>query len=74
MQSTGAYWKPVWNILAEQFEVFAVERADIKAVPGRKTAQKGGERIARIAAREFRAPAPNLCSQQHPASFLQNRG
>ena len=21
MESTGVYWKPVWNVLAEQFEV-----------------------------------------------------
>jgi hypothetical protein len=24
MESTGVYWKPVWNILAEQFEVLLV--------------------------------------------------
>ena len=33
MESTGVYWKPVWNILAEQFEVLLVNAQHIKAVP-----------------------------------------
>src|SRR5438270_793184 len=40
MESTGVYWKPVWNILAEQFKVLLVNAQHIKAVPGRKTDQK----------------------------------
>jgi len=40
------YWKPVWNILAEQFEVLLVNAQHIKAVPGRKTDQKDSEWIA----------------------------
>lgn len=46
MESTGVYWKPVWNILAEQFEVLLVNAQHIKAVPGRKTDQKDSEWIA----------------------------
>jgi len=46
MESTGVYWKPVWNILAEQFEVLLVNAQHIKAVPGRKTDQKDCEWIA----------------------------
>jgi transposase len=45
-ESTGVYWKPVWNILAEQFEVLLVNAQHIKAVPGRKTDQKDSEWIA----------------------------
>src|ERR1700739_4394046 len=45
MESTGVYWKPVWNILAEQFEVLLVNARHIKAVPGRKTDQKDSEWI-----------------------------
>jgi hypothetical protein len=38
MESTGGYWKPVWNILAEQFEVLLVKAQHSKAVPaGRRT-------------------------------------
>ena len=46
MESTGVYRKPVWNILAEQFEVLLVNAQHIKAVPGRKTDQKDSEWIA----------------------------
>src|SRR5258705_2035560 len=46
MESTGVYWKPVWNILEERFEVLLVNAQDIKAVPGRKTDQKDSEWIA----------------------------
>ena len=45
MESTGVYWKPVWNTLAEQFEVLLVNAHHIKAVPRRKTDQKGSEWI-----------------------------
>lgn len=47
MESTGVYWKPVWNILDGQFEeVLLVDAQHIKAVPGRKTDQKDSEWIA----------------------------
>lgn len=37
MESTGVYWKPVWNILETEFEVILVNAAHVKNVPGRKT-------------------------------------
>ena len=37
MESTGIYWKPVYNILEEDFEVVLVDARHIKHVPGRKT-------------------------------------
>jgi len=47
MESTGVYWKPVWNILEGQFEkVLLVNAQHIKAVPGRKSDQKDSEWIA----------------------------
>jgi transposase len=47
MESTGVYWKPVWNILDGQFkEVLLINAQHIKAVPGRKTDQKDSEWIA----------------------------
>ena len=49
MESTGVYWKPVWNILEGQFtEVLLVNAQHIKAVPGRKTDQKDSEWIAQL--------------------------
>ena len=46
LESTGLYWKPVWNLLEGQFEVLLVNAQHIKAVPGRKTDQKDSEWIA----------------------------
>src|SRR6516162_7799877 len=37
MESTGVYWKPVFNILEDHFTVWLVNAAHIKQVPGRKT-------------------------------------
>jgi len=37
MESTGIYWKPVFNILEADFEVILVNAQHIKHVPGRKT-------------------------------------
>jgi transposase len=37
MESTGEYWKPVFNILEGNFDVLLVNAQHIKAVPGRKT-------------------------------------
>jgi len=48
MESTGVYWKPVWNLLQGQFEVLLVNAQHIKAVPGRKTDQKDSEWIAEL--------------------------
>ena len=58
LESTGVYWKPVWNLLEGQFEVLLVNAQHIKAVPGRKTDQKGqrmdrGPAATRTAASQF---------------------
>ena len=37
MESTGVYWKPVYNILEDEFSVMVVNARHMKAVPGRKT-------------------------------------
>jgi transposase len=46
MESTGEYWKPVFNILEDNFEVLLVNAQHIKSVPGRKTDIKDAEWIA----------------------------
>jgi transposase len=48
MESTGVYWKPVYNILEDhdQLAVLVVNAAHIKAVPGRKTDRHDAEWIA----------------------------
>jgi len=37
MESTGVYWKPVYNILSLSFEVWVVNAHHLRQVPGRKT-------------------------------------
>ena len=48
MESTGFYWKPVWNILEGQFELLLVNAQHMKAVPGRKTDVRDCEWIAEL--------------------------
>jgi len=48
MESTGEYWRPVFNILEGNFEVLLVNAQHIKAVPGRKTDVKDAEWIAQL--------------------------
>jgi transposase len=37
MEATGVYWKPVWHILEENFELVLANAQHIRNVPGRKT-------------------------------------
>jgi len=46
MESTGVYWKPIWNLLEDRFELLLVNAQHLKAVPGRKTDVKDSEWIA----------------------------
>jgi transposase len=46
MESTGVYWKPIYNLLEESFALLLVNARHIKAVPGRKTDVKDCEWIA----------------------------
>jgi transposase len=46
MESTGVYWKPVWNLLEDRFTLLLANAQHIKAVPGRKTDVRDAEWIA----------------------------
>jgi len=49
MESTGDYWKPIYNLLEpEDLHPVLVNAQHIKAVPGRKTDVKDAEWIARL--------------------------
>jgi transposase len=37
MEATGVYWKPVWAVLEDRFELLLVNAQHVKQVPGRKT-------------------------------------
>jgi transposase len=36
MESTGVYWKPIWNLFEDRFTLLLVNAAHVKVVPGRK--------------------------------------
>ena len=48
LESTGVYWKPIWNLFEGSFELLLVNAQHIKAVPGRKTDVKDSEWIAEL--------------------------
>jgi transposase len=48
MESTGVYWKPVYNILEGYFDITLANAQRIKNVPGRKTDVSDAEWIARL--------------------------
>lgn len=48
MESTGIYWRPVFNILEEDFEIILVNARHIKNVPGRKTDVKDSEWLCKL--------------------------
>src|SRR5207237_3664451 len=46
LESTGVYWKPVWNLLEGQFQLLLVNARHVKQVPGRKTDVRDCEWLA----------------------------
>lgn len=48
MESTGVYWKPIYNILEADFEILLVNARHIKHVPGHKTDKKDSAWIAKL--------------------------
>lgn len=46
MESTGVYWKPLYNLLEDQFILLLANARHVKAVPGRKTDVKDAEWLA----------------------------
>jgi transposase len=46
MEATGVYWRPVWTILENQFQLLLVNPHHVKALPGRKTDVKDCEWLA----------------------------
>jgi transposase len=48
MESTGIYWRPVYNILEDYFDITLANAQRIKNVPGRKTDVSDAEWIAKL--------------------------
>jgi transposase len=49
MEATGVFWKPVWAILEDEFELLLVNARYVKQVPGRKTDVKDAEWLCQLA-------------------------
>lgn len=81
MESTGEYWKPVFNILEASFEVMLVNAQHIKAVPGRKTDVKDAQWIAELLQHGLLRPSfiPPLAQRdlrdltRHRTNFIRER-
>ena len=48
MESTGAYWKPVWNLLDRHVKLILANAHHVRALPGEKTDNKDGKRLAAL--------------------------
>jgi transposase len=48
MESTGSYWKPVWNVLEGYTTLILANAHHVRALPGEKTDQKDGKRLASL--------------------------
>src|SRR6188474_1581683 len=50
MEATGVYWKPVWHVLEDEFELVLANASHIRNVPGRKTDSNDATWIADLLA------------------------
>ncbi len=57
MEATSVYWKPVWHLLEDSFELVLANAAHIKAVPGRKTDMNDATWIADLLAHGLIRPS-----------------
>ena len=67
MEATGDYWKPVYYLLEDAFEVQLLNAAHMRNVPGRKTDVSDAGWIARLVDTGWCGPAS--CRLGRSASF-----
>lgn len=48
MESTGVYWKPVFNVLGDDFTIILVNARHVRNVPGHKTDKKDSKWLAKL--------------------------
>jgi transposase len=81
MESTGVYWKPIFNLLDGDFDLLVVNAQHIKAVPGHKTDVRDAEWIADLLQHgllkgSFIPPAPQRELREltrHRTSLVEDR-
>jgi transposase len=57
IESTGVYWKPVFNILEDKLQVILVNPEHVRALRGRKTDVKDAERLADLLRHDLLQPS-----------------
>jgi transposase len=57
MESTGVYWKPVWNVLEGHFPLLLANPYHMRNIPGQKTDQKDCEWISDLLAHGLLKPS-----------------
>lgn len=57
MESTGVYWKPVWNVLSGHFELLLANPYHMHNIPGHKTDAADSEWIADLLAHGLLKPS-----------------
>jgi transposase len=48
LEATGVYWRPVWNLLEDRFQLMLVNAQHVKHVPGRKTDSSDAQWLAEL--------------------------
>ena len=48
MESTGVYWKPIWNLIEERFQLLLCNAQHVRNVPGRKTDVNDAQWLAQL--------------------------
>jgi len=48
MESSGVFWKPIWNLLEDRFTILLVNAQHVKQVPGRKTDVSDAQWLAQL--------------------------
>jgi transposase len=48
MEATGVYWRPVWAVLEDRFELMLVNARHVKQCPGRKTDVKDAQWLCQL--------------------------
>ena len=57
MESTGDYWKPIYNLLEDQLDLQLVNAQHVKNVPGRKTDVQDAQWLAELLAHGLLKPS-----------------
>jgi len=81
MESTGVYWKPIYNLLEAEFTLLVVNATHVRNVPGRKTDVKDAEWLADLLRHgllqaSFVPPAPQRALREltrYRGTLIQDR-